>query len=143
MHAQSPTTHGPLIGVAQFPGARVARFLQPDLRDHLYDDTDLTQTRLYQELRHRALAGLQADETLVLNLGLVEPLPTVFYHLLLKVRQAVQAQGAQLVLCRLSPEHREIFELVHGFRLFPVAATERQALLEAGVERACLTEGVS
>jgi anti-anti-sigma regulatory factor len=78
----------------------------------------------------------------VLNLGLIEPFPTVFYLLLLKVREEVRARQARLVLCRLSPEHQEIFEILQGSRLFTIAATERQAFLEAGVEMAFGTEEV-
>src|SRR5579884_545642 len=142
MRWMNQALHGPLIGSARFPGGRVARFLQPDLRDQLYDDTDITRTRLYQELYQHAFADLCENETLVLNLGLIEPFPTVFYLLLLKVREEVRARQARLVLCRLSPEHQEIFEILQGSRLFTIAATERQAFLEAGVEMAFGTEEV-
>jgi anti-anti-sigma regulatory factor len=77
------------------------------------------------------LNGLTAGNTLVLNFGLVEPFPTALYRCLLRVREVVNQRRARLVLCRLSAEHREIFELFKAFRLFQVTGTEAQALRSA------------
>jgi len=109
-------------------GIRVARFLRPDLREQLDNDGD--GCPLLREL-HGVVDLLKEGETLVVNLGLVEPFPTDFYSCLLRVRQAVLARQARLVLCRLSPEHLEIFELFNARRLFPLMSTESQAIREA------------
>jgi anti-anti-sigma regulatory factor len=136
MLLQSRVTRSEMIGVERFPGGRVARFLLPDLSEQLYDSEDMTQTPLFQELRHRALIGLHRSESVVLNLGLVEPFPTVFYRFLLKVREVVLARDARLILCRLSADHREIFEITKGVRLFTIVPTEKQAILNVGLELA-------
>ena len=112
-------------------GVRVVRFLRADLREQLYDDADIHVCPLYLELFDRILADLQEGETLVLNLGLVESFPTAFYRCLLKVREHVRRCGANLILCRLSPEHEEIFRLFNSHKLFRVASTEGQAVYEA------------
>jgi len=109
----------------------VVRFVRPDLRDQLYDDADADACPLFQELSERALAHLQEGQTVILNFGLVEKFPTAFYRCLLKVREAVAARHARLRLCRLSPEHEEIFRLFRGFELFRVTTTEGRALYEA------------
>ena len=111
-------------------GVHVVRFVRPDLREHLEDDCD--GGPLFRELRDGALGALEEGHTLVLNLGLVEPFPTVFYTWLLRVRKAVLARKARLVLCRLSPEQLEIFQLFNAHRLFQVTQTEAQAVCEAG-----------
>jgi anti-anti-sigma regulatory factor len=107
------------------------RFARPDLRDQLDEDEAIDDIALFQELQQSVLTRLAAGDILVLNLGLVEPLGSTFYRYLLKVREATRERGAQLVLCRLSPEHIEIFELFSGFRIFQVASTEAQAVREA------------
>ena len=142
MLLQTRATRSEMIDVERFPGGRVARFLRPDLREQLYDDEDMSRTGLFQELHRRALIGLRRNETVVLNLGLVEPFPTVFYRFVLKVREVVLAREARLILCRLSAEHREIFEITKGNRLFTIVPTEKQAILKAGQEIATVTDGV-
>ncbi len=112
-------------------GVYVVRFGRPDLREQLCDDADIAGCELFQELEGQVLRGLAAGDTLVLNLGLVEPFPTPLYRCLLKVRELVNQRRARLVLCRLSAEHREVFELFKAFRLFQVTSTEAQALRAA------------
>ena len=85
-----------------------------------------------RELRDDVLEVLEEGETLVLNLGLVEPFPTAFYSLLLRVRAAVLARRARLVLCRLGREHLELFQLFNAQRLFHTTGTEAQAVRGAG-----------
>ncbi len=123
-------THGHLIRETVAPGVHVVRFLRPDLREQLGEDGD--DCALTRDLRAAVWADLGAGDTLVLNLGLVEPVPTALYSWLLRVREAVLARRARLVLCRLSPEHRELFQLFNGYRVFHVAGTEAQAVRDAG-----------
>jgi anti-anti-sigma regulatory factor len=119
----------------------VVRFVRADLRDQLYDDADADACPLFQELFERALAHLQEGQTVILNLGLVEQFPAAFYRCLLKVREVVAARHARLRLCRLSPEHEEIFRLFKGFDLFRVITTEGRALHEATARKDSGEEG--
>ena len=112
----------------------VVRFARPDLRALLCDDPDIIGCELFQELEAQVLGRLAGGDTLVLNLGLVEPFPTALYRCLLKVREVVKRRGARLVLCRLNAELREIFELFKAFRLFQVTASEAQALRAANAK---------
>jgi hypothetical protein len=118
-----------LVQETAAPRVRVVRFLRPDLREPLDADSDgcplLRELQLVVDL-------LTEGDTLVVNLGLVELFPTAFYSCLLRLRQAVLARKARLVLCRLSADHLEIFQLFKADRLFHVAATELLALREAG-----------
>jgi hypothetical protein len=109
----------------------VVRFVRADLRDQLYDEAEADACPLFQELFEQALAHLREGQTVILNFGLVEQLPTAFYRCLLKVREVVASRHARLLLCRLSPEHEEIFRLFKGFDLFGVTTTEGRALHEA------------
>jgi hypothetical protein len=118
-----------LIEETVFPGVQVIRFLRPDLREQLEEDGD--ECALFRELRAGIVGTLKEGETLVLNLGLVEPVPSAFYSCLLRVRELVLARRARLLLCRLSPEHQELFQLFHANRLFQVTGTEAQALSTA------------
>src|SRR5262249_49323667 len=110
------------------PGVRVVRFLRPDLREPL--DSDAGGCPLFRELQV-VVNLLNEGDTLVVNLGLVELFPTDFYSCLLRVRQAVLARKARLVLCSLSADHLEIFKLFKADRLFHITATEFQALRDA------------
>jgi hypothetical protein len=125
--------NGHLIRTAVVRGVRIIRFTRPDLREHL--DGDVADCTLFREVYDRALAGLEEGQTLLLNFGLVEPFPTAFYSCLLKVREIVLSRKARLVLCRLSADHQEIFELFRARRLFDVVSTEAQALRDAGVRQ--------
>src|SRR5262249_33254731 len=112
-------------------GVWVVRFVRADLRDQLDGAADADACPLYQELFERALADRREDQTVILNFGLVEQFPTAFYRCLLRVREVVAARHARLLLCRLSPEHEELFRLLKGFDLFRVTTTEGRALHEA------------
>jgi anti-anti-sigma regulatory factor len=125
---------GQLITDTPAAGVHVVRFARPDLREQLGEDADTISCELFQELEGQVLRRLVAGETLVLNLGLVEPFPTGLYRYLLKVREVVNQRRARLVLCRLSAEHREIFELFKAFRLFQVTRTEAEALRAANTK---------
>jgi anti-anti-sigma factor len=118
------------------PAIRVVRFVRPDLRPHLYDQESITDCSLYRELDAAALADLAAGKTVVVNLGLIDWFPTAFYRLLLKVREAVQARDARLLLCCFTPNVRECFDLMGGGRLFEIRATEANA-----VSAACKPDG--
>ena len=125
------TRSGALIVDTPSRAVYVVRFARPDLRDELGDDPDVIGCDLFQEMEAGVLRRLAAEDTLVLNLGLIEPFSTSLYRCLLKVREIVNQRSARLVLCRLSAELREIFELFKAFRLFQVTATEAQALRAA------------
>jgi hypothetical protein len=123
------SAHSNLFKETVARGVHVVRFLRPDVREQL--DVDGDDCELFRELRAGVLADLEEGETLVLNLGLVEPAPTAFYSWLLRVREAVLARRARLQLCRLSPEHQELFQLFNALRLFHVTGTEAQAVRDA------------
>ncbi len=122
------TRHLTRSAVAQ--GVRIVRFSRPDLREHL--DEDVPNCTLYRHL-HDVVAGLAEGQTLVLNFAVLERFSTTFYRCLLKIREDVRARAARLILCRISPEHREIFTLFGADRLFRIVATEEQALRECGI----------
>jgi anti-anti-sigma regulatory factor len=109
------------------PGVRVLRFERPDVRAYLDDDADIADSPLFREIEDVALTDLPKGWTLVLNLRLIRPINTAFYRCLLQIRQSVRARRARLVLCGLSREHREVFELFQAFRLFTVVRTEVEA----------------
>src|SRR5262249_5694189 len=113
-------------------GVWVVRFARPELSDQLYEDADAEVSPLYQELWCRVLFQIREDQCVILNLGLVEHFSSAFYRCLLKVREVLASRGARLILCRLSPEHEEVFELFKGFDLFRVAPTELRAIHESG-----------
>jgi anti-anti-sigma regulatory factor len=118
------------------PGIRVVRFVRPDLRPQLDDEREaVTDCALYREVDAAALADLPAGGTVVLNFGLIDWFPTAFYHLLLRVRQAVQGRSARLLLCCLTPHVRECFDLMGGGKVFEIRASEAKAVSEAGRAR--------
>jgi len=119
----------------------VARFVTPDLREFL--DCQGGSCELFREIRTAVLDALEKGQTLVLNLGLIEPFPSAFYSWLLKVREAVLARDARLLLCRLGPSIQEAIDLFKGERLFHVVRTEGQALRESagGADRCYMQRG--
>lgn len=110
---------------------RVARFLRPDMRPALYDHGDISETSLYKELRTGAIGELHEGGTLILNFGLVDWFPTIFYSLLLKTLEEVRAKRARVVVCCLPPNVKDGFDLMGGARSFPVYTTEAKAIAEA------------
>ena len=114
------------------PDIWVVRFTQPDIRDQLRDDADIRDCPLFRKLHDAILAPLHPGQPLILNLALVEFFPVALYRFLLHVREAVTARGGRFVLCRLSPEHLEVFQLFQTFNLFTITATEADALREVG-----------
>ncbi len=119
---------GKIVVENRGPGVRVARFIDPDLRDQLYDEGDIEQTRLFQDLHASALTYFAEGEMLILNLGMLEHFPTVLYSCLLKVREIVMGYRGVVVLCGIRPETREILDLFKAERLFVVTKTEAQAV---------------
>jgi hypothetical protein len=113
------------------PHVRALRFVRPDLRSVLDDAEAMEDCTLYRELHGQALADLVEGETLIINFGLIEIFTSAFYRLLLKVREAVQAQNATLLLCCFTSNSREGFDLFCGGRLFEVTAFESQAAHKA------------
>jgi anti-anti-sigma factor len=123
--------NGHLLVEAPAPGVCVVRFARPDLRGLLDDGVRVHECALFRELQTHVLASLGEGETLVLNLGLVEFLPSLLLNCLLQVREAVKASRVRLVLCRLSPEHEEVLEVTQTRGLFRITPTESQAVREA------------
>src|SRR5262249_52698121 len=113
------------------PGVRILRFERPDVRKYLDDEADIADTPLFREIEAVALTDLPAGWALVLNLNPLRPINTAFYRCLLQVRQLVHARPARLVLCGLTREHRDVFELFQAYRLFTVVRTEAEALRAA------------
>jgi anti-anti-sigma regulatory factor len=125
--------NGHPIRLAVEDGVRIVRFTRPDLREQLEGNAD--DCSLYRALYDRVLHRLTEGQTLVLNFALIERFPTAFYSCLLKVRKDVLARRARLVLCRIGPEHLEIFKLFRANRLFDIAGTEGQALRMTGTRK--------
>ena len=105
-----------LICESPAPTIRVARFLRPDLRPALHAG---------------AIADLPEGGTLILNFGLVDWFPTVFYSLLLQTLHDLRAKHARLVLCCLTANVKEGFDLMGGGKLFAVHGTEAKAIAGA------------
>jgi anti-anti-sigma regulatory factor len=114
------------------PGIRVVRFVRPDLRPQLCDQEAIADCSLFRELDAAALADLTVGKTVILNFGLVDWFPTAFYRLLLKAREVVQAHNARLLLCCLTPNVRECFDLMGGGKLFEIRATDASAVSAVG-----------
>lgn len=110
---------------------RVARFIRPDVRDALYDHGAIVDTTLFKELRVGAIETLPRGGTLVLNFGLIDWFPTVFYSLLLRTLEEVRAKEGKVVVCCLPPNVKEGFELMGGTKMFEVQPTEMKAVVEA------------
>jgi anti-anti-sigma factor len=109
----------------------VVRFVRPDLRAVLYDAEPISDSTLYQEVRAQAgLDDLAADDAVVVNLGLIEWLTSMFFRMLMEFRSTTQRRQAKLILCCLQPSVREAFELMGGGKLFEVRATETRAIAD-------------
>jgi anti-anti-sigma regulatory factor len=108
-------------------GVRVMRFARPNLRGCLDDGADSATSPLFREIQDAVLSDLPKGWTLVVNLGLIDAVTAAFYRCLLDVRKCVQARGARLVLCGLSPWNQEIVDLFRGPRLFTIVRTEAEA----------------
>jgi anti-anti-sigma regulatory factor len=114
------------------PGVRVMRFEHPDVRDGLYEEVGSAESPLFREIKDLALTDLPRGWSLVLNLRRIKLIGAAFYRCLLLTRQVVRARQARLLLCGLSPEHQEVFELFQAFRLFTIVRTESDAVRAAG-----------
>jgi len=101
------------------------------LRNALYDAEPITEAALYQEIRKGAvLSELTPDDSVVLNLGLVEWLPSMFFRLLMEMRAEIARRNARLFLCGLQPSVKEVFELMGGNRLFEIRTSEQRAITD-------------
>jgi len=119
------------------------QFEHPDLRKHLYDDADIAESPLYREILDVVLSDLPTDWTLIVNLKQLQPIGTAFYRCLLQVRRFLHNRRARLVLCNLSPQHREVFELFGAFPLFTVVRTESDAVRAAAAGKGIITSPVT
>ncbi len=118
---------GNLIVEIAMRGVRVMRFARPDLRQYLDDAADSATSPLFREIQDAVLSDLPKGWTLVVNLGLLDPINAAFYRCLLHIRKCVQARHGRLVLCGLTPWHQEVFELFRGPALFTNVGTEAEA----------------
>jgi anti-anti-sigma regulatory factor len=120
--------YGKLVVENRGPGVRVLRFIHPDLRDQAYDAGDIERCRLFLDIKSSALGYIAERDVLIVNLGLVEHFPTVFYSILLKIREILTEHQGGVVLCGDNSRTREILELFKASRLFAVVKTEEEAL---------------
>ena len=122
------SVYGTMVIERRALGVCVARFVTPDLRDQLYDHRESAGCRLFQDFDASVLDGMGPDETLVLNLGLVNPFPTEMYKCLLKVREVLVRRHGRVILCGLSAGTQELLDLFRADRVFELAETEADAL---------------
>jgi anti-anti-sigma factor len=73
------------------------------------------------------LVGLGRTQ-LVLNLGVVEFLPSMALGKLVMLNRKTQAGGGRLALCQLTPSARETLEVTRLHDLFGIYATEQDAV---------------
>ena len=65
---------------------------------------------------------------LVLNVAAVKKLSTMMLGHFLALNRQVRATGGRLALCRLHPQLREAFDMLHLQQLIPIYAEEQDAL---------------
>lgn len=118
-----------LVCDRSYPGVHIVRFTHPDLR-RLLDQEPITESTLFKELDRASLSKLGANETLVLNFGLVTWYGSAFHRALMAISDEVKARNAKLLLCCLTPIIREFFDIMGG-RTFEVRAAESSAVDEA------------
>jgi hypothetical protein len=121
------SARGNLIVETTVPGVRVMRFARPDPRPYLDDDGDAATSPLFGEIQDVALSKMPENSTLIVNMGLIDPINAAFYRCLLGIRQGVRARHGRLILCGLSPRHQEVFDLFRGPLLFTIVRTEAEA----------------
>ncbi len=113
------------------PAVRVMRFERSDVSPYLYDDAEMVYSPLYREILGVALRDLPKGSTLIVNLKQLQPFGAAFYRCLLQIRHFLRSRRSRLVLCDLSPDHHELFELFAAFRIFTVVRTELDAMRNA------------
>jgi anti-sigma B factor antagonist len=77
------------------------------------------------------LFGLVDDlgrKNLLLNFGNVEYMSSAALGKLITLNKKVQAAGGRLVLCKIDPQIREVFEITRLDRLFTIKGDEQEAL---------------
>jgi anti-anti-sigma factor len=109
----------------------VARFLRPDVREAMYDHEAIGETSLFKELREGGISQLPPGGTLILNFGLIDWFPTAFYRVLIQTLHEVRARGGRLILCCLTANVKEGFEMMSGHKLLEVHNTEARAIASA------------
>jgi hypothetical protein len=121
------SARGNLIVETAMLGVRVMRFARPDVRQYLYDDGEAATSPLFQEIENAVLSDLPEGWTLVVNMGLIDPINAAFYRCLLGIREQVHARHGRLVICGLNAQHQEIFDLFRGPWVFTIVGTEAEA----------------
>jgi anti-sigma B factor antagonist len=77
------------------------------------------------------LFGLVDDlgrKKLLLNFGNVEYMSSAALGKLITLNKKVQAAGGRLVLCKIDPQIREVFEITKLDKLFVIKGDEQEAL---------------
>ena len=115
----------------QIPPPRAHCRIRPDVRPALYDNEAIAETTLYKELHDGALVDFPKGGTLILNFGLIDWFPTAFYSFLLQALQDTRAKGGRVVVCCLTPNVKEGFELMGGPKLLEAYSTEARAISQA------------
>ena len=105
----------------------VVRVTRPDLRSRLHDSAEIEQCESYRDLADSVLHQLAERETVVLNLGLVEPHPSIFYRYLLKVRDGIREKKAKLIVCSARADVQEMFDLLKASEIFTFVESEERA----------------
>lgn len=82
--------------------------------------------RLREELLR--VVNERPQTKIVLSLERVTSICAAGYRVLLDLRQAVHEAGGRLVLCNLSPDVREMFDLLKFSEVFTIAFDEAQAI---------------
>jgi hypothetical protein len=116
-----------LVSDTPHTNVRVARFIQPDMRDQLYDSGAIADCSLFQELHAAVLTHLTPADTVVLNLALIDWFPTAFYRFLLRLNEEIVAAGARFLMCCLPPLANEAFDLMGGKITFAGQVFESEA----------------
>ena len=78
-----------------------------------------------------ALSGVGRNH-LVLNLALVDYLPSIALGKLVMLNRRVEVANGRLALCQLSPTVQELLETTHLNDLFNIYATEAEAVQSFG-----------
>lgn len=117
-----------LATASPVPHVRIVRLTESELLGGVAWDGSAEGSDLYRDLLEAALSDLQTGETLVLSLHGVQRFTSNVYRFLLAVRREVQRRQAQLLLCGLSPDYRQVCDILHAHRLFRFVESEDEAL---------------
>ena len=95
-----------------------------------------------QALLDHLVADRAGDRRIVIDLGGVDYIASVGLRALMIASRQVKAQNGTLVLARLQPLVREIFEISKFTLIFPIHATVRDALADVSPRALAAFEAV-